>query len=79
MAPERESLLSEVLRLPSKDRAAIAAALLRSLDEEDEQRSVEEAWAEEIRRRLAELDAGTAETVSVAEARRLITADGGET
>ncbi len=59
------------------DRAAIAAALLRSLDEgpDDEPEAVEAAWAEEIRLRVQALDAGTAKTLSPEAARRSITAD----
>jgi putative addiction module component (TIGR02574 family) len=70
---DREELLTAALRLPTADRAAIAGALIRSLDEEEEdQAAVEEAWAEEIRRRIQELDAGTVETFSKDEALRFI-------
>ncbi len=51
--------------LPVSKRAGLAARLLRSLDEEEDDPSeVRAAWDEEIRMRLAELDAGQAETIS---------------
>jgi putative addiction module component (TIGR02574 family) len=53
---ERASILSE------KDRATLAGLLIESLESEVDP-DVEEAWRVEIERRLAELDAGTAETV----------------
>ncbi|MFL5540011.1 MAG: addiction module protein [Longimicrobiaceae bacterium] len=54
---------SEALELPSSDRAQLATRLIASLEGEtpDDPAEVERAWEEEIRRRLAELDAGTAE------------------
>ena len=80
MPPVRERVLAEALQLPSADRAAIAGALLRSLDAagDEDAESVEAAWADEVRHRLAGLDAGTAETLTVDEARRFITSDATE-
>lgn len=77
---ERERVLTEALSLPVEDRAAVAAALLRSLDgdSDEDPETLEAAWADELRRRLADLDAGTAETMSAEEARRFITADAAE-
>jgi len=54
---EATTLLDEVLSLPEKDRAEIASRLLESLDPET-QRDVDEAWAAEIERRCAAVDAG---------------------
>lgn len=56
---------SEALELPSSDRAQLATRLIASLEGEtpDDPAEVERAWEEEIRRRLAELDAGTAELI----------------
>lgn len=58
-------LETEALELPSSDRAQLATRLIASLDEEttDDPAEVERAWGEEIRRRIAELDAGTAELI----------------
>ena len=56
----REELEVEALHLPRDERARLAQALISSLDEESE---VEQAWNAEIRRRVAELDAGTVKTI----------------
>jgi putative addiction module component (TIGR02574 family) len=53
---EKASILSE------KDRATLAGLLIESLESEVDP-DVEEAWRVEIERRVAELDAGTVETV----------------
>lgn len=58
---ETTSLLEQALRLPEHDRAEIAARLLESLDPAA-QREVDEAWAIEIERRCAAVDAGTLAT-----------------
>ena len=55
MTREASRLLEEALELSVDDRAKIAAELLASLD--DEQEDVREAWAAEINRRLADADA----------------------
>lgn len=61
-------LLAEMLKLPEEERARLALELLRSLDGEPEQ-GVAEAWNAEIAQRGAEVDAGTAETVTLEEYR----------
>ena len=53
---EKASILSE------EERATLAGLLIESLESEMDP-DVEEAWRVEIKRRLAELDAGTVETV----------------
>ena len=55
------TLLEQALSLPEHDRARIAARLLESLDEET-QDDVDAAWAAEIERRCAAVDAGTLST-----------------
>lgn len=64
-------LLAEALQLPDEERAALAGELIQSLDHEVDP-DAEAAWSAEIRARLAQYDAGTASTVSWAEARRRI-------
>jgi putative addiction module component (TIGR02574 family) len=61
-------MLAEMLRLPAEERARLALELIRSLDGEPEP-GADEAWATEIDRRGAEVDAGTAETITLAEYR----------
>jgi putative addiction module component (TIGR02574 family) len=55
-------LFKRACQLPEKDRADLAGLLLKSLETEPDP-AVEEAWAKEIERRVAELDAGTVKTV----------------
>jgi putative addiction module component (TIGR02574 family) len=59
---------AEVLRLPPEERARLALELIRSLDAEPEAGAAD-AWDAEIARRGAEVDAGTAETLTVDEYR----------
>lgn len=64
MARSINELEKEVFALPSEDRARIAADLIRSLDNDGEPLSREEweaAWAEEIRRRLEDIQEGRVE------------------
>ncbi|HEY6230421.1 MAG TPA: addiction module protein [Pyrinomonadaceae bacterium] len=67
-----ERNLSDVFQvaaqLPERDRATLAGLLIESLDPVSEA-DVEAAWSEEIRRRVAEVDAGTAELISWEEIR----------
>ena len=61
-------MLAEILGLPPEERARLALALIRSLDEEPEAGAAD-AWDAEIDRRGAEVDAGLAETMSLDEYR----------
>jgi putative addiction module component (TIGR02574 family) len=71
-----ESVLAAALRLPAKERAAVAAELIQSLDETEQTtesaEEIEAAWGDEIRQRLADVDAGVVTPVSWPEARRRI-------
>jgi putative addiction module component (TIGR02574 family) len=68
---DARQLLVEALRLSDEERAALAGELIQSLDR-DVDEGAEAAWSAEIRARLDRVDAGTAKTVSWAEARRRI-------
>jgi putative addiction module component (TIGR02574 family) len=61
MSPEISELLKRALALPVDERAALANTLLDSLGGPDE--SVQEAWDEEVARRIKDLKAGKAVTV----------------
>jgi putative addiction module component (TIGR02574 family) len=61
MSAASDKILQDVLHLTEEERAEIAARLLESLDEGPEV-GVDEAWASEIERRCALLDAGQAVT-----------------
>lgn len=61
--------------LARRSAAALAAELIHSLDEPEEPaEEVETAWAEEIRQRLADVDAGVVTPSPWPEARRRILA-----
>jgi len=59
--------VDELLKLPVEDRASAAKRLLDSLDGELEPDAAE-AWAHEIERRLAKLQAGEAKHISADDA-----------
>jgi len=60
MADPRK-ILDEALELPHETRAEIAAKLLESLDERQND-DIDDAWAAEIERRCAAVDSGEAVT-----------------
>lgn len=68
-----DHLIDEALALAPDERSAVVIALLDSLDGEDEA-SVSGAWAEEIRRRKADLRAGVVKAVPWSEARARLSA-----
>jgi putative addiction module component (TIGR02574 family) len=61
MSPEVSDLLKRALALSSEERAALANTLLDTL--EPSNLSVQEAWDEEVARRIEDLKAGRAVTV----------------
>ena len=64
-------ILSEALKLPPEERAAIAGSLLDSLDQIIDE-GAEAAWENEVLLRLKEIDEGKVKLVPWAEARRQI-------
>jgi putative addiction module component (TIGR02574 family) len=66
-----KQLLTEALLLSPEARAALAGELIQSLDSQVDD-DAEAAWSAEIRRRVDQLDSGTARTVPWSEARRRI-------
>lgn len=61
MSPEVSDLLKRAMALSVDERAALANTLLDSL--ETTTQSVDEAWDEEVTRRIEDLEAGKAVTV----------------
>lgn len=72
MDPIEDRLLREVLSLPPAARAALAGALIESLEDGDapSQEDVEAAWAVEIQRRWQALQEGKVTPIPWAEVRR---------
>ena len=62
-------IADEALKLPTEARAALAGALLDSLDEEVDE-DVEAAWSAEIEKRVRALADGSVKTVPWSEVRR---------
>jgi hypothetical protein len=58
---DRARVLEPALTLPVEDRAKVTHQLPRSLESADGDGEVVAAWNDEIRRRIDEIDAGTAE------------------
>ena len=67
-------LLNDAMRLPEEQRAALAAALIESLDDSVDE-DAEAAWSVEIARRLHEVESGHVNTIPWPQARRMIAAD----
>jgi putative addiction module component (TIGR02574 family) len=60
MSIDSEAVLRDALSLPSRDRAAVAAELLASLDEPatDDADAVRDAWAQELEQRAQRAHSG---------------------
>jgi putative addiction module component (TIGR02574 family) len=61
--PEVSELLEKAMALSTEERGLIASRLIDSLDEEPADERVEEAWAEEIKRRVDEIRSGKAKMI----------------
>jgi putative addiction module component (TIGR02574 family) len=73
MSNKGQKVLEEALTLPPGERADLAATLIESLDEREDE-AIEEAWAHEIQRRMREVESGTVKTIPWSEARKRILA-----
>ena len=69
-----QELLNDAMQLPDEQRAALAAALIESLDQGVDE-DAEAAWSIEIARRISELETGRARTSPWPHARQMIVAD----
>ena len=65
MPSQLEVVEAAALKLSAEERARLADRLLASLSEDAE---VEEAWAAEVERRIAEVESGQAQLVPASEA-----------
>jgi putative addiction module component (TIGR02574 family) len=63
MTKTAEALLRDALDLDESERAEMAAALLESLEPSVDEREIEQAWRDEVRRRVAAADSGQAELI----------------
>ena len=65
METELEKLEAEALKLTAGERAALAQRLLASLEDDAE---IDEAWAVEVERRIAEVESGAVQLIPIEEA-----------
>ena len=69
MPKDFNEIFREAAELSEQDRATLAGLLIESLEGEPDP-DVEAEWASEIKRRVAELDAGTVKTIPWEEVRQ---------
>ncbi len=62
MGRKLQELYREATDLPERERAELAGMLIESLDGPPDE-NVEAAWAEEVERRVREIDSGAVKTV----------------
>jgi putative addiction module component (TIGR02574 family) len=70
----KQSIIDEAMKFPEIDRLEIAEALFESIAGPRDI-DAQQAWSEEIERRLAEVDAGRATFVPWEQARRAISGE----
>jgi len=68
VTPELSRLLDEASMLPLDEQAALAQSLIANLEGKMDE-EVRAAWDEEIKKRIAQLDSGAANTISWEEVR----------
>ena len=69
MPKDFKDIFRDAAELSERDRATLAGLLIESLESEPDP-EVEAAWAAEIERRVAELDAGAVKTIPWEEVRQ---------
>ena len=74
MRRDVKELIREAAQLPETDRAALAGAMLESLEPQPNA-EVAAAWSREIERRVREIDAGSAELIDWEDVRAELFAD----
>jgi len=70
MTPQVSEVLEKALTLSTQDRGLLIDRLIESLDEGPAEEGMEEAWAEEIRRRVDDIRSGKAKMIPGKEVRR---------
>ena len=69
MTQKSQVLLEEALKLTAYERAEVAEQLIASLDEVPDT-GVEQAWQEEVQRRLGQIERGEVKTIPWEEVQR---------
>lgn len=73
MTPQVSDVLEKALQLSTQERGLLIDRLIESLDDEVED-SAEQAWDDEIKRRVEEIRSGKAEMIPGEEVRRRLAA-----
>jgi putative addiction module component (TIGR02574 family) len=63
MTPQASKVLEKALTLSTQERGVFIDRLIESLDEDPPEEGVEEAWAEEIKRRVDDIGSGKVKTI----------------
>lgn len=63
MTPQVSELLEKALALSTQERGLLIDQLIESLDEAPPEEGVEEAWADEIKRRVDDIRSGKVEMI----------------
>jgi putative addiction module component (TIGR02574 family) len=63
MTPQVSDVLEKALTLSTQDRGLLIDRLIESLDEGPAEEEAQQAWAEEIKRRVDEIRSGTVEMI----------------
>jgi putative addiction module component (TIGR02574 family) len=74
MTPRVSEVLEKALALSTQERGLLIDHLIESLDETPTEEGVEEAWAEEIKRRVDDIRSGKAKMIPGEEVRRRLAA-----
>lgn len=69
MSPNPQQLLAHAMDLPAPEWGRLAAMLIDSLESETDY-DADREWSEEIRRRIADIDAGHVQLIPWTEVRR---------
>jgi putative addiction module component (TIGR02574 family) len=74
MTPQVSEVLEKALTLSTQERGLLIDRLVESLDEGPAEEGVEEAWEEEIKRRIDDIRSGKVKTIPGEEVRRRLAA-----
>ncbi len=74
VTPQVSEVLEKALTLSTRDRGLLIGRLIESLDEGPAEEGVEEAWGEEIKRRVDDIRSGKAKMIPGEQVRRRLAA-----
>jgi len=74
MTPQASEVLEKALALSTQERGMLIDHLIESLDESPAEEGADEAWADEIKRRIDEIRSGNVKMIPEEQVRRLLAA-----